>query len=140
MPFCKWPLILHRSVVALAAGFCDGLGWGSNSKGRFQCLTSHVLKSNSAAVMRIGLMEMKRFSQEFFDGVQDETFVEQVCLLGEFGTGLTAEQSCGVADLITTCTFPLLQQPARLIKPNRHRRSQSQMRRSLRQDQEGAAS
>ncbi|KDN50866.1 NAD-dependent glycerol-3-phosphate dehydrogenase [Tilletiaria anomala UBC 951] len=62
-----------KNVVAIAAGFCDGLGWGDNAK---------------AAIMRIGLMEMKRFSEEFFDGVKAETFTET---------------SAGVADLITTC-------------------------------------
>lgn len=60
-------------MVAVAAGLCDGLGWGNNAK---------------AAIMRIGILEMKRFSQEFFDGVQAETFVEQ---------------SAGIADLITSC-------------------------------------
>ncbi|CAO1616408.1 unnamed protein product [Jaminaea pallidilutea] len=62
-----------KNVVAIAAGFTDGLGWGSNAK---------------AAVMRIGLMEMKRFSEEFFSGVKAETFTET---------------SAGIADLITTC-------------------------------------
>lgn len=38
--------------------------------------------------MRIGLLEMKRFSQEFFEGIRDSTFVEE---------------SAGVADLITSC-------------------------------------
>lgn len=41
-----------------------------------------------AAVMRIGLMEMKHFAEEFFDGVKPETFTET---------------SAGIADLITTC-------------------------------------
>ena len=38
--------------------------------------------------MRIGLMEMKRFSLEFFNNVKPETFTET---------------SAGIADLITTC-------------------------------------
>ncbi|KEI37033.1 uncharacterized protein L969DRAFT_53846 [Mixia osmundae IAM 14324] len=62
-----------KNVVAVAAGFSDGLGWGNNSK---------------AAIMRIGLLEMKKFSMEFFQGVRPETFVQE---------------SAGVADLITTC-------------------------------------
>ena len=62
-----------KNVVAIAAGFCDGLQWGDNAK---------------AAIMRIGLMEMKHFAEEFFEGVKAETFTET---------------SAGVADLITTC-------------------------------------
>ncbi|GAA5885590.1 hypothetical protein JCM6882_007485 [Rhodosporidiobolus microsporus] len=62
-----------KNVVAIAAGLIDGLQWGNNAK---------------AAIMRIGLLEMKRFSLEFFPGTQAETFVQE---------------SAGVADLITSC-------------------------------------
>ena len=41
-----------------------------------------------AAIMRIGLMEMKRFCREFFEHTKDETFLEE---------------SAGVADVITSC-------------------------------------
>jgi len=61
-----------KNVVALGAGFSDGMQLGQNSKG---------------AIIRIGLMEMKRFCQDYFPGVKDATFFE----------------SCGVADLIVTC-------------------------------------
>ncbi|CAI7613675.1 unnamed protein product, partial [Penicillium pancosmium] len=62
-----------KNVVALAAGFVVGMGWGDNAK---------------AAVMRVGLMEMVRFGDKFFGAtIEQRTFTDE---------------SAGVADLITS--------------------------------------
>jgi glycerol-3-phosphate dehydrogenase (NAD+) len=61
-----------KNVVALAAGFTDGLGMGANTK---------------AAIVRMGLKEMEAFVKHFYPETGSHVFSE----------------SCGVADLITTC-------------------------------------
>ncbi|NXU90576.1 GPDA dehydrogenase, partial [Xiphorhynchus elegans] len=62
-----------KNVVAVGAGFCDGLSFGDNTK---------------AAVIRLGLVEMIGIAKLLCKGsVTPSTFLE----------------SCGVADLITTC-------------------------------------
>ncbi|CCO27268.1 glycerol-3-phosphate dehydrogenase (NAD+) [Rhizoctonia solani AG-1 IB] len=65
--------IATEDVIALGAGFSDGLGWGSNTK---------------SAIIRIGIMEIKDFCVHFFPKVKSETFLEE---------------SCGVADILTSC-------------------------------------
>ncbi|GAB7349551.1 hypothetical protein MBLNU459_g0250t1 [Dothideomycetes sp. NU459] len=64
-----------KNIVALAAGFVEGLGWGDNAK---------------AAVMRIGILEEVKFGKMFFEK--------------SVRTGTFTEESCGVADLITSCS------------------------------------
>ncbi|ORX72224.1 NAD-dependent glycerol-3-phosphate dehydrogenase [Linderina pennispora] len=62
-----------KNVVAVGAGFIDGLGLGNNTK---------------AAIIRIGTLEMRRLAMHISGAqIQDSTFNE----------------SCGIADVITTC-------------------------------------
>jgi len=61
-----------KNIVACAAGFCDGLKMGDNTK---------------AAIIRLGLKEMIKYGDAFYPGGDHATYFE----------------SCGVADLITTC-------------------------------------
>lgn len=61
-----------KNIVACAAGFCDGLQMGDNTK---------------AATIRLGLKEMMKYGETFYPGGNPATYFE----------------SCGVADLITTC-------------------------------------
>lgn len=46
-------LLLFQNIVAMGAGFIDGMKYGDNTK---------------AAVIRLGLMEMIEFSKQFFPG------------------------------------------------------------------------
>ncbi|KAK9898714.1 NAD-dependent glycerol-3-phosphate dehydrogenase [Cystobasidium minutum MCA 4210] len=62
-----------KNIVAIAAGLCDGLGHGTNTK---------------SAIIRIGLLDMRNFAKEYFPNIQSQTFLEE---------------SAGVADVITSC-------------------------------------
>ena len=50
-----------KNIVAVGAGFCDGLKYGTSTK---------------AAVMRIGLLEMSKFVAIYYGGVQMSTLLE----------------------------------------------------------------
>lgn len=62
-----------KNIIALAAGFVTGKGWGDNTK---------------AAVIRMGVLEMVRFGRIWFpQSVEERTFTEE---------------SAGIADLVTS--------------------------------------
>ncbi|KAJ6049531.1 hypothetical protein N7499_011877 [Penicillium canescens] len=64
-----------KNIIALAAGFVTGKGWGDNTK---------------AAVIRIGVLEMVRFGRIWFpQSVDERTFTEE---------------SAGIADLVTSAS------------------------------------
>ncbi|KAJ5825341.1 hypothetical protein N7474_002479 [Penicillium riverlandense] len=63
-----------KNIIALAAGFVAGKGWGENTK---------------AAIIRIGVLEMVEFGRTWFPkSVDERTFTEE---------------SAGMADLIASC-------------------------------------
>jgi glycerol-3-phosphate dehydrogenase (NAD+) len=64
-----------KNIVALAAGFVVGRGWGDNAK---------------SEIIRVGLLEMIKFGNTFFkETISEKTFTVE---------------SAGVADLITSCS------------------------------------
>jgi glycerol-3-phosphate dehydrogenase (NAD+) len=70
-----------KNVVALGAAFCDGLGYGGNTK---------------AAIVRTGMMEMRKFCKRYFAEHKDDKGAHEACTQAFF-------ESCGVGDLMTTC-------------------------------------
>jgi glycerol-3-phosphate dehydrogenase (NAD+) len=89
-----------KNIVAIAAGLVDGLGLGENTK---------------AAVIRIGLIEMKHFSEIFHtlstNSKRDSKALEEKrqkhlsvsCDMHGSTRWETYFENCGIADLITTC-------------------------------------
>jgi len=68
-----------KNIVACGAGFVTGLGYGDNTR---------------AAVIRLGLMEMIKFAKAFH---------KYANIPGKPPQMATFLESCGVADLVTTC-------------------------------------
>lgn len=70
-----------KNVIAIGVGLVEGAGWGDNAK---------------AAIMRIGIKETIRFGKYYRNFGIDS--------LNPPETSTFTEESCGVADLITTCS------------------------------------
>lgn len=76
-----------KNVVALGAGFTDGMGLGDNSK---------------AAIIRIGLMEMKKFIQSHYPKVGKQ------CMFS-----LSSFESCGILSRLNLAACDMRRAAAR---------------------------
>ena len=75
-----------KNVVALGAGFCDGLGYADlravlppalGSPSDATPLASRLSSNTKAAVIRCGLAEMRKFAHTFFSDINMQTFFER---------------------------------------------------------------
>ncbi len=78
-----------KNCIALGAGYVDGLLYGSNTK---------------AALLRVGLYEMYHFALYFFPSNHGRSDIQNQNINNNSKIQYTTMmESCGVADLITTC-------------------------------------
>ncbi|CAJ0580942.1 unnamed protein product, partial [Mesorhabditis spiculigera] len=80
-----------KEIVACAAGFSDGLGYGDNTK---------------AAILRLGLMEIIRFAKHFYPNSSPSTFLES-CGLADLIATCNTGTSRKVCDALVKQKKPL---------------------------------
>lgn len=88
-----------KNVVACAAGFSDGLGFGDNTK---------------AAIIRLGLVEMMRFIERFYPGTQEKTFFES-CGIADLVTTCYGGRNRKVCEAFVKTKKPLAQVEQELL-------------------------
>uniref|UniRef100_A0A6V7WAS2 Glycerol-3-phosphate dehydrogenase [NAD(+)] n=1 Tax=Meloidogyne enterolobii TaxID=390850 RepID=A0A6V7WAS2_MELEN len=90
----------QTNVVACAAGFSDGLGYGDNTK---------------AAIIRLGLMEMMRFIEYFYPNTRIKTFFES-CGIADLVTTCYGGRNRKVCEAFAKTKRPLYELEAELLK------------------------